>query len=429
MQSMSPGRMPAWSRVAAVAAVLALTGCASSAGQTVAPDASPRPVAAATAAPAPQAASFAEWRDGFRARALAAGIPPATFDRAFAGVTPNARVLELDSRQPEFTRPIWEYLDSAVSDTRIATGRQKAQANQALLSAIEARHGVDYPVLLAIWGLESGYGSNFGDMPVVESMATLAYEGRRRDFAEEQLLAALRIIEAGDIPPDRLVGSWAGAMGHTQFIPTSFLAYAVDFDGDGRRDVWAPDAADALASTANYLAGFGWARGQPAVVEVRLPQSFDYALADDDTRLPAAAWQARGVQAVRGTLPPGEGVEILLPAGARGPAFAAYPNFRVIKRYNNATSYALAVAHLAQRIQGDAGFAAAWPRGDRMLSRAETQDLQRRLTALGYDTQGVDGIVGPNSRAAVRRFQAAQGLTPDGYVSAALLDAVRAAGS
>jgi membrane-bound lytic murein transglycosylase B len=412
-------------RAAALALGAALTGCAPSAGQTVAPEPPPRPAAEA----APRYASFAEWRDAFRARALAAGISPASFDRALAGVAPNARVLELDAYQPEFTRPIWEYLDSAVSPERVATGRQKAQANGAMLSAIEQRHGVDYPVVLAIWGLESAYGSNFGDIPVVESMATLAYEGRRRDFAEEQLLAALRIIEAGDIPPERLVGSWAGAMGHTQFIPTSFLAHAVDFDGDGRRDVWAPDAADALASTANYLASFGWTRGQPAVVEVRLPGGFDYALADDDTRLPAAEWQARGVQAARGALPPADAVEIVLPAGARGPAFAAYPNFRVIKRYNNATSYALAVAHLADRIEGGPPFAAAWPRSDRMLSRAETQELQRRLTALGYDTGGVDGIVGPNSRAAVRRFQAAQGMTPDGYVSAALLEAVRAAGS
>ena len=421
-------RSPVWMQSAAVAAALALTGCAPSAGQTVAPEPPPRPGAAAPA-DAPRPASFAEWRDGFRARALAAGIAPATLDRAFAGVHPNERVLELDAYQPEFTRPIWEYLDGAVSDARVATGRQKAQASRALLSGIEGRYGVDYPVVLAIWGLESNFGTNFGDIPVVESMATLAYEGRRQDFAEEQLLAALRIVQAGDIPPERLVGSWAGAMGHTQFIPTSFLSYAVDYDGDGRRDVWAPDAADALASAANYLASFGWARGQPAAVEVRLPQGFDYALADDETRLPAAEWQARGVQPVRGTLPPGDAVEILLPAGARGPAFAAYPNFRVIKRYNNATSYALAVSHLADRIEGGPAFAAAWPRGDRMLSRSETQELQRRLTALGYDTGGVDGIVGPNSRAAIRRFQAAQGMTPDGYVSAALLEAVRAGGS
>ena len=336
-------------------------------------------------------------------------------------------MLELDAYQPEFTRPIWEYLDSAVSDERVANGRQQAQQKRSLLQSIEQRYGVDYPFVLAIWGLESAYGSNFGDIRVIESMATLAYEGRRQDFAEEQLIAALKIVEAGDIAPERMVGSWAGAMGHTQFIPTSYLAYAVDFDGDGRRNVWEPD--DALASTANYLSSFDWTFGAPGAVEVRLPEGFDYALADDDTRLSAARWSAMGVRAVSGELPAGEDVEILLPAGARGPAFAVYPNFRVIKRYNNATSYALAVSQLAQRIEGGPAIQADWPRGDRMLSRSETQELQRRLTSLGYDTQGVDGIVGPDSRAAVRRFQTDRGLTPDGYVSASLLQAVRAAGS
>jgi membrane-bound lytic murein transglycosylase B len=336
-------------------------------------------------------------------------------------------VLERDAFQPEFVRPIWDYLDSAVSSARIANGRAAARPRQAMLAEIEARHGVDRDIVVAIWGLESAYGANYGSRPVLRSLATLAWDGRRRRFAEEQLIAALRIVEAGDIAPDAMIGSWAGAMGHTQFIPTSFLSYAVDHDGDGRRDIWDPSAADALASTANYLARFGWEQGAPAAVEVRLPEGFDYLLADGDTRMTAVEWAAMGVAPARGgRLPRGEGVEILLPAGAGGPAFAAYPNFRVIKRYNNATSYALAVAHLADRLGGGGPFVASWPRDDRALSRDETEELQRLLTERGYSTNGVDGIVGPNTRGAVRAWQADNGRVPDGYVSGQLLETLRA---
>ncbi|MEO1492396.1 MAG: lytic murein transglycosylase [Pseudomonadota bacterium] len=405
---------------------LSIAACGASAEQT-APTPTPKPAGVQPAvadAPA-RAATFGAWRTGFRTRALAAGISPATFDRAFAGVSVNRQVIELDGRQAEFTRPIWEYLDSAVSANRIATGQQKAGALGQSLGQIEARYGVDYPAVLAIWGLESAFGANFGSIPVIESLATLAYEGRRQQFAEDQLIAALQILQAGDITPGRMVGSWAGAMGHTQFIPTSFLSYAVDFTGDGKRDIWAPDAKDALASTANYLASFGWTRGQPPVVEVSLPQGFDYALADDRTKKTAAEWRALGIRPLGGVMPEADGITLLLPAGAKGPAFAAYPNFRVIKRYNNATSYALAVAHLAARIRGGGPFQQGWPRGDRTLSRTEKQELQERLTALGFDTQGVDGIIGPNSRAAVRQFQQSRGLIPDGYVSASLLSTVR----
>lgn len=375
---------------------------------------------------------FVSWREGFRRSARAAGIADSVFDAAFAGVRENERVLELDRYQPEFVRPIWDYLDSAVSETRIRDGRARASEQARTLRKIEDAYGVDLGIVMAIWGIESAYGLNYGAIPVIESLATLAYEGRRRGFAEEQLLAALRILQSGDVTPDRMVGSWAGAMGHTQFIPTSYEAYAVDFTGDGKRDVWASDPADALASTANYLSRFGWRRAEPAVIQVTLPDGFDYRLADDATRHSTAEWQALGVRrAGRGELLPADSVTLLLPAGASGPAFAVYPNFRVIKRYNNATSYALAVALLAGQIDRSIGFGLTpkmdWPRGDRPLNHAETIDLQRRLTALGYVTQGVDGIVGPNTRAAIRRFQQQTGMTPDGYVSAALLRRVRAA--
>ncbi|MGF1660659.1 MAG: lytic murein transglycosylase [Rubrimonas sp.] len=430
---------------AVLAAVVALGSLAACAGAVdTAPLPQTRPGAdaeadaaatgeAAMTAPVPQAspARFEDWRAGFRTRALAEGIRADVFDAAFAGVRVNPTVIERDRFQPEFVRPIWEYLDSAVSDARIATGREKAAANAALLDRIEAAHGVDRGVVVAIWGLESAYGAVKGDISVIEGLATLAYDGRRRAFAEEQLLAALRILQSGDIAAPRLRGSWAGAMGHTQFIPTSYLSYAVDFTGDGRRDIWGTDPSDALASTANYLAAFGWERGAPAVRRVILPAGFDYALADGSVRRPVAEWTAMGVApAEGGALPAADAAFVLLPAGARGPAWLAYPNFRTILRYNNATSYGLAVSLLAEEIAGRRGASRGidWPRSERPLSRSETVALQQGLTGLGFDTQGTDGIVGPNTRAAVRAFQRVSGLTPDGHVTAELLRAVQAAG-
>lgn len=412
----------------AFAAVLG--ACAQTSGGSLVPQPAVKPDTQTAAPTSVPTGTFSQWRNTFRARALGEGISAATFDAAFRGVDLNTQVQSLDKKQPEFSRPIWEYLDSAVSANRVATGKRNADKKRQVLQQIQARYGVDYPAVLAVWGLESGFGANFGSIRVIESMATLAYDGRRQAFAEEQLIAALRILQKGDITPGRMVGSWAGAMGHTQFIPTSFLEYAVDFTGDGKRDLWAPDAVDALASTANYLSRFGWTQGAPAVVEVSLPQGFDYLQATPSIKATSQEWAARGIRPVHGgSLPNADKVSILLPAGAKGPAFAAYPNFNVIKRYNNSTSYALAVAHLADRIAGGPSFSATWPRNDRTLSRTEKQELQTRLTNLGYDTGGVDGIIGPNSRKAVRAFQSARGLVPDGYVSAALLRSVRAAGS
>jgi membrane-bound lytic murein transglycosylase B len=404
------------------AALVALAaGCATA---DPAPAPAPRPQALAEE-PSPQPASFAAWRDGFRGRARGAGVSDAVFDAAFAGVGVNAEVLRLDAFQPEFARPIWDYLDSAVSDTRVATGRRLRAERAADLAAISARFGVEPEILLAVWGIESNFGANYGSIPVIEALATLAYEGRRRSFGEEQLLSALRILQAGDITPARMVGSWAGAMGHTQFIPTSFEAYAVDFTGDGRRDLWAADARDALASTANYLSRFGWRTGAPWGVEARLPAGFDYGLADGRGR-PVAEWTALGVRGASGGALPDHGeAALLLPAGAQGPAFLTFRNFDVIRRYNNATSYALAIGHLADRIAGGGPFVSPWPRGERALSRTEKEEMQVLLTRLGYDTQGTDGVVGPNTRSAIRAFQTARGLPADGFDNAPLLERLR----
>lgn len=369
---------------------------------------------------------FRRWIDGFRDRAIARGIAPRTFDTAFAGVQVQSRVIERDRNQAEFSRTLWDYLDSAVSDTRIRNGRGAVAEHRDLLAAIERRYRVDAEVVVAIWGLESAYGEVRGSTDIVSAMATLAYDGRRRDFFEEQLIAALRILQSGDVSPRQMTGSWAGAMGHTQFMPTSYLEHAQDFNGDGRRDIWSDDPTDALASTAAYLANFGWTYGQPWGVEVRLPRGFDYSLASERVRRGVGFWRRQGVTLADGGQVPDHGdASILLPAGAQGVALMIFDNFRVIERYNPADAYVIGVGHLADRIAGGPGFRADWPRGDRALTGAEKRELQRRLTAAGFPTDGIDGIVGPNTIEAVRRYQQAVGVVPDGYASLRLLERLR----
>ncbi|MCB2130158.1 MAG: lytic murein transglycosylase [Rhodobacteraceae bacterium] len=366
------------------------------------------------------------WIAGFRRKALASGISAAVFDRAFRGVEYSGHVIERDRNQGEFTKAIWDYLDSAVSDSRVANGKAALKRHRRVLDRIEATYGVDKEVVTAIWGLESAYGAVRGDVPVIEALATLAYDGRRGAFFESQLLAALKILQAGDTDPRHMTGSWAGAMGHTQFIPTSYLAYAVDFTGDGKRDIWSDDPADALASTAAYLARFGWRRGEPWGVEVTLPRGFDYALAGEKVKKSAAGWAALGIRDTSGRPVADHGpASILLPAGAQGVAFMIFRNFHVIERYNTADAYVIAVGHLADRIGGAPAFRADWPRGDRALLLSERRELQERLTRAGFSTQGIDGRIGPNTIAAVRAYQRASGLVPDGYPSLAILDRLR----
>jgi membrane-bound lytic murein transglycosylase B len=302
---------------------------------------------------------------------------------------------------------------------------------EGISSAIEARYGVDRHILVAIWGMESSYGEVLHNpkivKPLVRSLATLAWaDPRRRKFARTQLIAALKIVQRGDISAEALTGSWAGAMGHTQFIPTTFEAYAVDFDGDGRRDMWSSPV-DALASAGNYLQKSGWVSGHSWGYEVALPQGFDYRLLDRETTLTLAEWERLGVRRVRGEgFPrPADKAELLAPAGANGPAFLLLRNHFVIKRYNNATAYALGVGHLADRLRGGEAFAQAWPASDRPLSRDETAELQQHLARVGLYEGAIDGKIGPRSRAAIRAFQSKSGMIADGFAGVRLLETIR----
>ncbi|WP_415184270.1 lytic murein transglycosylase [Phaeovulum sp.] len=369
---------------------------------------------------------FESWVEGFRPRALSNGISAATWNRAMRGVQYNPDVIRRDRNQSEFTKTIWEYLDSAASETRIANGRAALAQHGAVLSRIEAQYGVEKEVVVAVWGLESSYGSHRGTTQLIPALSTLAYDGRRGSFFAEQLIAALKIIQAGDTDPEHLTGSWAGAMGHTQFIPTSYLAFAVDFTGDGKRDIWSDNPADALASTAAYLARSGWVKGQPWGVEVQLPQGFNYGLAGKRTKKSPADWAALGVRDMNGARVPNHGAaSILLPAGSKGAAFMIFGNFTAISRYNNADAYVIGVGHLSDRLRGRGPIRASWPRDDRALKAAERQELQERLSAKGFDTQGTDGKIGPNTIAAIEAWQRANGMTPDGYATMDVLVKLR----
>ena len=374
--------------------------------------------------------SFASWQAAFRQEALSAGIQAAVFDAAFAGVSPDPAIIRADRSQPEFTRPVWEYLDSAISATRVRRGQALLAEHASTLQAIEQRYGVDRHALVAIWGMESNFGQYMGDKSVIAALATLAYEGRRPAFAHEQLLAALRILQHGDVQPSRMRGSWAGAMGQTQFIPSTYNQFAVDFDGDGRRDL-VDNSADALASTANFLRRGGWQSGQPWGFEVRLPAAFDPALAGRRNKRPASDWAARGVVAVDGRtlansgLADGERTAILLPAGPRGPAFIVTRNFDVIYGYNAAESYALAIAHLADRLRGGPPFATPWPTDDPGLSRAERRELQTLLAARGHAIGEIDGALGERSRTAIKLEQTRLGQEASGRGGQKILNALR----
>lgn len=361
--------------------------------------------------------------------AKARGISRSTFDRAFARLALDKEVLGLLENQPEHAKPASEYMARLVSPTRIDAGRQKLAELGPLLARIEAAYGVERHVLLAIWGVESSFGTSMGVRSVVRSLATLAYGDQRRpQYWRRELLTVLGILQRGDISAEQMVGSWAGAMGHTQFMPASFAAHAVDFDADGRRDIWT-SVPDALASTASYVKASGWIAGEAWGFEAVLPKGFDLARVAPGTSKSLFEWLELGLMPPPGRnfLPTARPLQLILPTGVRGPAFLVARNFRAILRYNNSVLYALAVGHLADRIKGEPGLAAPWPANDRVLDQSERQELQRLLLAMGLFAGDVDGVIGDQTRAAIRDFQRQRGLPADGHPGIDLLDELRRA--
>jgi membrane-bound lytic murein transglycosylase B len=382
------------------------------------------------AAPAPvvppeEEARFHAFIRDFRAEALKAGIMLATYDRAVSTIDLNPKVEELNEKQPEFVRPIWDYLAGAITDARVSRGRDQMAAHAQLFARLQDGYGVPREVLTAIWGLETGYGQNEGSFNLFEALATLAYDGPRMEYGRRQFIAALKIAEIEGRDPTTMTGSWAGAFGHTQFVPTTFLEHAVDGDGDGKRDLW-NSPADALASAANYLKESGWQPGESWGEEVELPQGFAYEQAEPSLRKPIAEWAKLGVRnAAGGPLPDSaEEAAILLPAGYRGPAFLVRNNFNVILRYNSATAYALAIGLLSDRLKGAGIVQAKWPVDEVPLDEASRTALQEGLTTLGFSTGGADGVLGRRTQQAIRDYQKSRGLPADGFATPGLLTRV-----
>jgi membrane-bound lytic murein transglycosylase B len=373
------------------------------------------------------AANFKTCVEGLWPDAARRGVSRETFDAHASGLTPDLRIMDLMDAQPEFSKAIWDYLDLLVNDGRIRRGQEILAQYRPVFDAMEKAYGVDRNIVTAIWGVESNFGTSGGDRPVVRSTATLACVGRRQDYFRNEFLATLEILERHDINPERLRGSWAGAFGPTQFMPTSFKRFAVDFDGDGRRDV-VDSAADLIGSTANNLKSDGWVPGQSWGYEVMLPAGFDFLLADGAKAMTMKEWSQRGVFRVGGKpYPrPNDRAYLLVPAGAAGPAFLMLNNFRVLMKYNPAEAYALAIGHLADRMRGEGPFVTAWPRQERVLTGAERYELQAQLVRRGYDIGGEpNGRINARSRSAIKSFQVSQGIVPDGFASADLLERLR----
>lgn len=371
---------------------------------------------------------FLNWLEDFKREARAKGISQEVLDSSFKDVAPVERVIELDRRQPEFSLTFWTYLNRSVNEARVKKAQELMAKHAGLLSQVEKKYGVQARFLVSFWGLESNFGSNTGGFKVIPALATLAHDARRSDFFRGQLLGALQIIDKGDIAPERMTGSWAGAMGQVQFIPSTFLGHAVDADGDGRRDLW-NSMPDIFSSAANFLSNLGWTDSETWGREVTLPAGFDLELIGFDTRKPIADWQALGVRRADGRNLPQANVEgsLVLPAGHKGPAFLVYGNFRATLKWNNSIFYAIAVGHLADRIQGKGKLLAKVPENDKALLRTEIQEIQRLLNSLGYDVGRPDGVPGRQTRAGIKNFQRKAAIPADGYADIGLLERLRAA--
>ena len=373
-----------------------------------------------------QQAAFRGFIETLWPLAEARGVSRPTFDSAFAGVAFDPTVVANAGSQPEFVRPIWDYVTSAVSADRIQRGRDKARSEALWLARAKDLYGVDDAVILGVWGLETDFGGFAGSSSIIRSLASLAYIHFQGDYFRDELLAALVILEEGDIAPSLMRGSWAGAMGQTQFMPSSYLAYAVAFQRHDRRDIWTSEA-DAIGSTANYLAKHGWTKDLPWGFEVRLPAKFALTGADSSSPAPFSSFAARGVTRADGSPLPASGDgRLLILAGLNGPVFLVTSNFDAIKTYNNSTAYALSVGLLGDAVSGRPGLAAQWPTRDHPLTAAQIQKLQTKLQRMGYDVGKIDGKIGDTLRSAVSAYQERSGLPPDGYANQALFSRVTA---
>lgn len=365
---------------------------------------------------------FEAWKKEFKQEAIEKGIKETTFDKAITPVKFDPEVIQLDSNQPEFTRNIWDYIDRATSEKRIKKGQGLLKKYQSLFDKLEKEYGVQREIIVAIWAMESDFGRNYGKKNVLTSLATLAYHGKRADFAKEELLAALSIIQDNAIQPKKLIGSWAGAMGQPQFMPSSYLKYAVDYNKDNKIDLWRT-LPDVFASIANFLAESGWRKDENWGVEVKLPKEFDWSLNSSDYKLRFFQWKLAGVERANGK--PYDSQQrissLFIPAGRFGPVFLVTHNFETIKSYNNSSSYALTVALLSQLFKGGEGIHIAWPRDDKALSHTQITEIQLRLTIAGHDPGLADGKIGSNTREAIRTWQLEQKLQGDGYADENLL--------